>query len=137
MGKEKNLKLVERMDRIRNANAMTWLEFAGFIGISRQYLSFIKAGARVPGPKIERRIREAEKDIEIKKGGYLFAVREEQAQYAMRDEQQLLLNLATENAAIKAHLAELDKELKANDAIKARLAELDERLKEMEKRNGI
>lgn len=55
--------LLARLNRMRAATSMTWLETAKLLGISRQYLYLLKSGDRVPGPKVERRMREIEAEI--------------------------------------------------------------------------
>lgn len=104
------------MDRIRVAKALTWLEFAAFLGISRQYLSFLKSGARTLGPKIERRLREAEKDIEQQNYAFtttgLPTVHEAHAPYDSQVTLRKLDVLAAENLGLKERLAELDQRIR-------------------------
>ena len=109
---EKKYLLRDRLEKIKAARSLTWLEMADFIGVSRQYMSMLKSGERVPGPKIERRIRDAEEENRLQSAAIMPAVREAPESYGMTDTERLLLDLARENAGFKARLATLDERLR-------------------------
>lgn len=79
----------------------------------------LRAGTRNAGPAIERKMREVENKLRDQNGNIAGpggngtgTVREAPEAYApMTDRDRLLLNLATENATLKARLAELDERL--------------------------
>lgn len=120
MGEEKKSTIAERLENLRDAMSLTWTELADFLGISRKSLFLLRTGAHPPTPQMKRKLCDAEATAREKCGEIVgklrahgaFAVSESLAGYGVAKNDQLLLELARENAAVKTRLAELDARLR-------------------------
>ncbi|MDD5705098.1 MAG: hypothetical protein PHR35_04175 [Kiritimatiellae bacterium] len=108
--------MADRLNTLRMARAQTWADFAESLGISRKYLFLLRNGTRNIGPRLERQIRQLERDAQEQdgnnEGGGGGLLRERSAVYDTSDAARLLISLAAENATMKNRLDALERELK-------------------------
>lgn len=123
MAEQKKSAAAARLENLRGELSMTWTELAVLLGVSRKYLFMLRAGTRHLGPGLERKLREVEAGAREKyanmagtsgaaNGNTAGTAREDTAGYGMTDNDRLVLDLARENAGLKARLADLDARLK-------------------------
>lgn len=59
------VRMNDRLQKLKKSLSIQWGEMANRLGVSRSMIDQIRKGTRMPGPRLERRIRELEQDAGI------------------------------------------------------------------------